>query len=170
MIGRDSMLRGDGENDMNSRQDAFEIGEDDFPPDRFFERSLSFNLRRSFNRVTDEIDHALSDYALSAHQYGVLTTIYFERAKTPSEVARLRFQNGAAITYTLDRLEQRGLLERVRSDSDRRVITLALTSEGRELTRKCMASVIAAQDRLSGCLSPIERERLFDMLLRICDS
>ncbi len=138
--------------------------------EHFFERSLAFNLRRSFNKVIDEVDAALGEFALSSHQFGVLSTIYYGRASTPSEVARLRFQNGAAITYTLDRLEQRGLLKRTRSEADKRVITLVLTDDGRELTRKCMEAVVAVQDRMLGGLTAKDRGRLFEMLRLICEN
>lgn len=155
---------------MNRKNEVKRAPGDGLREDLFFENSLGFNLRRSFNRVTDEFDSALSDYALSAHQFGVLTTIFYGRASTPSEVARLRFQNGAAITYTLDRLEQRGLLRRKRSEEDRRVITLVLTEDGRELTRQCMEVVVAVQQRITHALSDDERENLFDMLQRICEA
>lgn len=138
--------------------------------EQFFERSLAFNLRRSFNKVIDEIDAALSEFALSSHQFGVLSTIYYGRASTPSEVARLRYQNGAAITYTLDRLEQRGLLQRTRSEADKRVITLVLTKEGRELTRKCMDAVVAVQDRMMKGLTARDRDRLFEMMQLVCEN
>ena len=137
--------------------------------EQYFESSLAFNLRRSFNKIVDNIDAALSDCALSSHQFGVLTTIYFGRASTPSEVARLRFQNGAAITYTLDRLEQRGLLRRSRSTADKRVITLVLTEEGREVTRQCMNKALAAQDRMAAGLRPDEQAMLLSLLRRICE-
>lgn len=155
---------------MEQQDKTAERPEDSPIEEHFFERSLAFNLRRSFNKVTDEVDSALSDFALSSHQFGVLTTIYFGRASTPSEVARLRFQNGAAITYTLDRLEQRGLLKRTRSRDDKRVITLVLTDEGRELTRQCMAIAVDVQNRMAEGLSPEERELLFDMLRRVCEN
>lgn len=138
--------------------------------EQFFERSVAFNLRRSFNKVVDEIDAALAGFALSSHQFGVLSTIYYGRASTPSEVARLRFQNGAAITYTLDRLEQRGLLKRTRSEADKRVITLILTDDGRELTRKCMEAVVNVQDRVMKGVTAKDRDRLFEMLQLICEN
>lgn len=137
---------------------------------QFFEQSLAFNLRRGFNKVIDEIDAALGPFALSSHQFGVLSTIYFGRASTPSEVARLRFQNGAAITYTLDRLEQRGLLKRTRSEADKRVITLVLTEDGRELTRKCMDAVVDVQERMLTGVSAEDRDLLFELLQSICEN
>ena len=154
---------------MIETRDEQATGSDSEQEELFFERSLMLNLRRSFNKSVDQIDAALSDYALSSHQYGVLTAIYFGRASTPSEVARLRFQNGAAITYTLDRLEQRGLLRRMRSETDKRVITLVLTDEGRKVIRQCMGAALAAQDRMTASLRPDEREALLSLLRRISE-
>ena len=154
---------------MTEPNDKQAEGHDRREEGQFFENSLAFNLRRGFNRMVDNIDAALSDCDLSSHQFGVLTTIYFGRASTPSEVARLRFQNGAAITYTLDRLEQRGLLRRSRSTADKRVITLVLTEEGRKVTRQCMDKALAAQDRMAAELRPDEQAILLSLLRRICE-
>lgn len=51
---------------------------------------------------------------------------------TAGELARRVSLSQGTVTSILDRLERRGLLQRVRSDTDRRRIFVSLTAEGRE--------------------------------------
>lgn len=138
--------------------------------DAFIRGDIGFTMRRTFNRLVDRIEDALSDHVVSSHQFGVLLSLYYGLARTPGEIARLRFQYGGAITYTLDKLEQRGLVQRARSQDDRRVITVTLTDKGRELVEHCLPRVKAATDEFASPLSAEERDSLMDMLLRLADA
>lgn len=138
--------------------------------DEFMREDIGFTMRRTFNRLIDRIEDALSEHVVTSHQFGVLLSLYHGLARTPGEIARLRFQYGGAITYTLDKLEQRGLVERARSEDDRRVITVTLTDKGEELVSQCLPLVKAATDAFASPLTREERDSLMDMLTRLADS
>ena len=71
---------------------------------------------------------------LSATQFMTLNLIPVDGAKmTLGELARRMNLGAATVTKTLDSLETRGLLSRVRSDQDRREVLLTLTPEGLRL-------------------------------------
>jgi len=57
----------------------------------------------------------------------------------PSEIARMLDVSPPAISFTLERLEEKGLVRRVFSTSDRRRVELELTEEGADLVRKVNA-------------------------------
>lgn len=141
-----------------------------FDRDAFIREDIGFTMRRTFNRLVDRVEDALSDHVVTSHQFGVLLALYHGLAHTPGEIARLRFQYGGAITYTLDRLEQRGLVKRARSEDDRRVITVTLTKEGEALVTECLPLVEAATDKFASPLSREERASLMDMLHRLADA
>jgi DNA-binding MarR family transcriptional regulator len=54
-------------------------------------------------------------------------------ASTAAELCRFSRYDTGSMTRMLDRLEEKGLIHRVRSSTDRRVIHLELTHAGREL-------------------------------------
>ncbi|MEY8461717.1 fatty acid biosynthesis transcriptional regulator FabT [Streptococcus merionis] len=54
---------------------------------------------------------------------------------TPSDVARTLMVTLGTVTASLNRLEAKGYLERIRSDKDRRVVHLYLTKKGRLIYR-----------------------------------
>jgi DNA-binding MarR family transcriptional regulator len=51
------------------------------------------------------------------------------------------------MTRKLDSLEARGLVERIRSKSDRRSVELALTASGRQLLRETLPHIVETRDR-----------------------
>jgi DNA-binding MarR family transcriptional regulator len=67
----------------------------------------------------------------------------------------------------VDALEQRGLLLRRPSPSDRRVRTLHLTKEGRRLLSEIMELSVEHEQQLCGGLQPAEREQLLTLLNRL---
>lgn len=68
----------------------------------------------------------------------------------------------ASATGIVDRMEQRGLVERVRDDDDRRVIRVALTESGRQLLARMAAE---RRERLSQVLAELTDVELESFLL-----
>jgi len=71
------------------------------------------------------------------------------------------------VTRLIDRLEKRGLITRLRSEEDRRVVRLALTEEGRALAGQIPAIFTKVLDRLLSGFTPEEVGFLKSMLRRI---
>lgn len=68
------------------------------------------------------------------------------------------------ITPLLDNLHERGLVERVRSDKDRRVVNVALRPEGREMARRLHQSIAGQVSAWPECISLAEAKRLNNAL------
>lgn len=78
-----------------------------------------------------------------------------------------RLGNDASnVTGIVDRLEERGVLERVAREGDRRVKALAVTSEGGELREAFISRLKEAPSPITG-LSEEERRTLHDILGRV---
>lgn len=80
-------------------------------------------LRKSyFNDITIKELHAINAISMYDHQ-------------TASQVAKKLHLSPGTLTSTVDRLCKKGYVERIRQDSDRRVIRLGLTRKGRLVFR-----------------------------------
>jgi len=84
-----------------------------------------------------------------------------------AELAREYGIDASAVTRLIDRLEKRGLLTRVRSNEDRRVVRLALTPEGHAIAAKMPAIFNGVLDSLLGGFTPEEVGFLKSMLRRV---
>ena len=75
-----------------------------------------------------------------------------------------------AITNRIDRLETKGLVERVRDAGDRRSVRIRLTSRGLAVVDEMVGLHAANEERLLAALGPAERERLAGALRTLLES
>ena len=99
------------------------------------------------------VDDSMMDLPL--RQFKVCLTLY-RQSRSMSEISRELKLSPSAITQVSDRLERRGLIERIFQDEDRRVRKLRLTRKGQQLVRsreqKQLRRIATALDTLT----PIE--------------
>lgn len=88
---------------------------------------LLFQLMMSMRR---EVEGRMSELGLTDAQWKPLLLLKMGRADTAFELAREMSIDAGAMTRMLDRLAAKRLVERVRSETDRRVVHLRLTPEG----------------------------------------
>lgn len=100
-------------------------------------------------------------------QYAVLSVLYrgtpLDQVSVAAEVGIDR--NNAA--DVIRRLERRGFVERVASETDRRAKMTRITDAGRRFVEDAHGAMEAAQKRLTSSLSPRDRKRLMDLLQRV---
>lgn len=95
--------------------------------------SVGFAITRARNIVVTEMDAALRDLEITTTQMGIILSMSRGLASTPFELSKLLETDTGLMTRMLDKLEQQGLLTRVRSTDDRRMVNLALTARGRQV-------------------------------------
>ena len=106
-------------------------------------------------------------YRVSVPQLGCLLALYENGPMPPSQVAKHIMVKSSTVTGIIDRLEQKGLVERSRISSDRRVITIGLTESGRMLAQN---SPLPIQERIVDGyknLPPNEREDIIRALKKL---
>lgn len=101
------------------------------------EVELSLKLFVVMSRAIESIEKAVGKdikrYNVNLTEFGVLECLY-HKGKLPIQmIGKKVLLASSSITYVVDRLEQKELLERVDSPADRRVTYAQLTAEGKEL-------------------------------------
>jgi DNA-binding MarR family transcriptional regulator len=71
------------------------------------------------------------------------------------------------MAVTLDRLVERGWVQRVRSDKDRRAQHIHLTPKGRDLAQRAEKISLTMEDAALRVLSSAERALLIELLLKV---
>ena len=72
-------------------------------------------------------------YQVSLPQLSSLLALNEHGSLPPSQIAKYIMVKSSTVTGIIDRLEQKGLVERSRVSLDRRIITVSLTEKGRKL-------------------------------------
>ena len=109
----------------NSRPVCFYAGED-----YDMSQSMGHLLFQLMGSIRREVESRMAALGLTDAQWKPLWLVKMGRADTAFELAREMTIDAGAMTRMLDRLAAKGLIERVRSETDRRVVHLKLTPEG----------------------------------------
>jgi DNA-binding MarR family transcriptional regulator len=131
------------------------------------DQSAAYLMRRILSCMASEVDGALEPRGLTSAQWVPLFKLHLGLASTVAELARECELDAGAMTRLLDRLEAKGLLARVRSSEDRRVVNLELTPEGREAARQIPEVLCKVQNAFLQGLSVEEWQQLKDLLRRV---
>lgn len=118
-------------------------------------------------KVNKEADKALEQIGLSYFEFKVMCALDEEGKVPMSRVAEKYMLTKAGLTSIIDRLEEKNLVKRVRSEEDRRVIYVELTDKGREKlaeSRKIFQEVLANFMRKISEDEIKELERIFTKL------
>jgi len=109
-----------------------------------FTRSLPMMLYRSLHAVTPRFRRIFSDFGLTEQQWRVLRVLWEQQDVTLNELAGITMISAPSLVGVVDRLQDMGLVERRRSDVDRRKVYVLVTDKGAELEAKVMPRVASA--------------------------
>ncbi|MFC5441814.1 MarR family winged helix-turn-helix transcriptional regulator [Rhizobium halophytocola] len=133
--------------------------------------ALGFRLRRAQLAVYQDFNEAFSAKGLRPADFAVLTVLNKNPGLKQSEVAEALGIQRANFVAIVDGLEQKGLAERRKSDTDRRVQSLFITEDGLAYLKEIRPIVQEHDDRISERLGGREaRNLLSDLLLKLYES
>src|SRR5476651_2275851 len=104
-----------------------------FTSENFHNCHLGLLLGRAALLKDKIIDTHMEPYGITAAQFKVLIIMAQYGVDTPAELCRHLSLDSGSMTRMLDRLEQKDLLARRRSEGDRRQVQLVLTAQGQVL-------------------------------------
>src|SRR3954469_10605049 len=122
-------------------------------------------IRRLWTANLPRVMAVCAEFDLAKQQAIALVHLEPDQPKPMSELATTMFCDASNITGLADRLEARGLVERVPSPHDRRVKTLALTAEGVRV-RNAVATRMSEPPEAVTSLSAADQRALRDILRR----
>ncbi|WML48891.1 MarR family transcriptional regulator [Neobacillus sp. PS3-34] len=104
---------------------------------------------------------------LSITEFSVLEVLYNKGKQTIQLIGNSILISSGSMTYVIDKLEQRGLLNRSACPDDRRVIHVTLTDEGIDLMKEIMPKHQELVDYMLGSLNDDEAEIMVKLLKKI---
>ena len=125
-------------------------------------------LRSFWHALMRGTPHPPELQGLQRQQFWVLSALAQE-SRRMSDLAECADTSQASLTGIVDRLEEQGLVARRRSADDRRVVEVAVTTQGRRVLARAN---VAFLERLQGLLAPLsaaERSELIGLLRKITE-
>lgn len=131
------------------------------------EEEAFLNLQRTASLLLQAFARELKAYDLTAAQYNTLRILRGAggEALTCGDIGERLVTPGPDVTRLLDRLEGRGLVARLRDETDRRIVRARITDQGVALLAELDTPVEHGLRRL---LAPLGEERL-QTLIQLLD-
>src|SRR6478735_9086604 len=112
------------------------------PPKDDVHRQICRQLKMLTSSLVRRVDLHMQPLELTGMQWEPLMMLWLGRADTVAGLARVIQMGDASMSRMLDRLEEKDLVRRERSDSDRRVVNLHLTPKGRKIANRIWPIVV----------------------------
>src|SRR5580698_7016978 len=126
--------------------------------------SVGYLVKRAHSLMLDIMEPVIEQRGFSFVQYVVMSSLRDGIAMNPKVICTQFRHDSGALTRIIDQLAERGLLERVRRDRDRRKVELQLTPAGREAIESLIPLVV---DKLNEVLGEDFSKAEFQELLRL---
>lgn len=114
--------------------------------------------------------NALKKASLTAGQPKVLDYLKDHDGAGQKEIAAACHIEPATLTSVLNRMEEKGMIERRMRNGNRRSLYVFLTEKGKELSDVVEREFDRAEEQALAGFSPEEREECRRMLRRICEN
>ena len=137
------------------------------PPEDGTQRMICRQIKLVMNSLTRRVDSHMQPLELTGMQWEPLMLVWLKRADTVAALARVSQVGVPSMTRMLDRLEQKDLLRRERSETDRRVVNLHLTAKGKKVASKIWPIVVEGMNVHLEGFKKEELNQLNDLLGRM---
>lgn len=124
-------------------------------------------LNRAVESLRKQVTKDVKRHGLNLTEFAVLELLYHKGEQPIQIIGKKVLLASSSITYVIDKLEQKKLLERMSCPNDRRVIYSKLTEEGKQLMEDVFPKHRKHIDHLFSALTEEEKEQAIDMLKKL---
>jgi MarR family 2-MHQ and catechol resistance regulon transcriptional repressor len=124
-------------------------------------------LRRAVNSIARREAEVMREANLTESQFGTLEALLHLGPLCQHELARKILKSAGNLTTVIDNLERRGLVQRRRDSSDRRLVAVHLTGPGERLIRDVLPRNVDVLKSAFAVLGAREQEQLAELCWRL---
>lgn len=133
------------------------------------ERSLKLFvvLTRALNSIQNRVKDNIKDLGLNPTEFAVLELVYNKGEQPIQKIGQKILIASSSTTYVIDKLEDKGFIERQPCPKDRRITYAAITEAGKELMDEVFPKHEIAIQEIFSALSMNEKEQLIEKLKKL---
>ena len=124
-------------------------------------------LFKSSQHVQDKLKKDMMKQGLNFSEFAVMELLYHKGEQPIQNIGKKVLLASSSLTYVVDKLESKGLVQRIPCATDRRVIFTAITEEGRKLMDRIFPLHAAYIADIFSVLSDKEVETFIDLAKRV---
>lgn len=124
-------------------------------------------LARAYGAVSRQAERDIARHGLTAMEFGILEVLHHKGPLLLGEIQRKVLVTSGGITYLVDKLETKGLVERQECPEDRRARYAALTPAGATLIRRIFPAHAKVMARVLSGLDPKEQHEATNLIRKL---
>jgi DNA-binding MarR family transcriptional regulator len=125
------------------------------------QNGIGYLVKRAHSMMLDVMEPVFEARGFTFIQYVIMSWVRDGIAVNPKDICAQYRHDSGALTRVIDQLAERGLVERVRRDRDRRKVELQLTPAGRETIESLVPLVV---EKLNAALAEFSTEEVNELL------
>jgi DNA-binding MarR family transcriptional regulator len=131
------------------------------------ERSVGFLLAKAYQHVVSLYKEEFAVYKITPPQFILLAYLWKMDTVSQTELSEMTQIDRTTIVGIVDRLVEKGLVERQQHPEDRRAYRIILTARGRELETELRMAANRVRDKMTTRILPGEYKTLGRLLKRL---
>ncbi|HLS10206.1 MarR family transcriptional regulator [Lentibacillus sp.] len=124
-------------------------------------------LMKAAKSLTEYVKKDISRYDMKTSDFAVLEALYHKGNLTVKQISEAVLINAGSMTYVIDKLEAKDLLERRPCKDDRRAVYIHITEKGKQLMNDIFPKHQEAIEEVFQELTADEKKTVIDLLKRI---
>ncbi|KGP71902.1 MarR family winged helix-turn-helix transcriptional regulator [Pontibacillus yanchengensis] len=124
-------------------------------------------LSKAYRAISDRVEEDIRTQGLNPTEFGVLELLYHQGDQALQKIGDKILLASGSITYVVDKLEKKGLLERKPCPKDRRITYAAITEDGRKLLHEIFPDHWKQIEEITGGLTQEEKEQMIPLLKKL---
>ncbi|KGX86577.1 MarR family winged helix-turn-helix transcriptional regulator [Pontibacillus litoralis] len=124
-------------------------------------------LSKAYRAISDRVEEDVRTKGLNPTEFGVLELLYHRGDQPLQKIGDKILLASGSITYVVDKLEKKGLLERKPCDKDRRITYASITEAGRELLYHIFPDHWKRIEEITDGLTDEEKKHLIPLLKQL---
>ena len=125
------------------------------------QNGIGYLVKRAHSMMLDVMEPVFEARGFTFIQYVIMSWVRDGIAVNPKDICAQYRHDSGALTRVIDQLAERGLVERVRRDRDRRKVELQLTAAGRVTIETLVPLVV---EKLNAALAEFSTEEVNELL------
>ena len=132
-----------------------------------FSRSFPMMLIRALDAVMPRFREIFKEFGLTEQQWRVLRVLWEQDEISFRDLADITLIAGPSLVGVVDRLKTQGLVDRRRSNTDRRNVFIFSTDKGKDLHLQVRPKVDQVYAELQASMAPAEWREIINNLDRV---
>lgn len=130
---------------------------------------INYLLTTAQHSVFQYLNGKLSEYDVTPSQYGVLSCLWQREFATPKQISEILCLETSTISGVLDRMQKKGLIDRVINRDDRREVRVVPTEKGKALEEPISKIIDEVNEEVLKCFTDEEVVLLKNQLRTIAE-